>query len=80
MSEKIQSRTAFEAAHDKRRAVTAAEAAGELVDGMAVRLVILARVRAGELTIADAQAELRKLQAGAKAAGKATRAQVFLRG
>lgn len=76
MSDNAGQRTAFEAAHDKRRVVNAAEAAGEIVDSMAVRMALIARVRSGEISLADAQAEIRKLQLAAKA----TRAQVFSRG
>lgn len=73
-------RTAFEASIEKREAVKTAEAAGSVADSMAVRLALMARVHSGEITLADAQAELKRIQRGAKASGKVTRAQAFNRG
>lgn len=73
-------RTHFEAAIDKKRAQKAAEAAGEVADSHSVRLAIMARVRSGEITLAQAQAELKKIQAKAQSIGKMTRAQAFSRG
>lgn len=70
-------RTAFEAALDKRRAVTAAEQAGCVVDDSATRLALMARVHSKEITLAQAQAELAKLQASAAGRGKTTRAKVY---
>ena len=74
------SRTRFEAAREKRNAVKAGEAAGEIADSMECRMALMARVEAGEITLAQAQAELKKIKRGAKAAGKLTRAQAFSRG
>lgn len=74
------SRTRFEAALDKRAHVKAAEAAGEVADSQAVRLVLMARVEAGEITLEAAQTELKKIQAGAVKAGLVTRNQAFKRG
>lgn len=73
-------RTRFEAAIDKKRAQKAAEAAGEVADSHSVRLAIMARVRSGEITLAQAQAELKQIQAKAQSIGKLTRAQAFSRG
>ena len=74
------SRTRFEAAIEKNLARNAAEAAGEVADSHTVRLAIMARVRSGEITLAQAQAELKKIQANAKSMGKITRSQAFSRG
>ncbi len=73
-------RTAFEAAIEKRRAVNDAEAAGQVADSHDVRLAIMKRVQSGEITLAQAQAELKKIQANAKSIGKMTRQQAFSRG
>ena len=73
-------RTRFEAAMDKRDALKTAEAAGQVADNMNVRLALMARVHSGEITLAQAQAELKKIKSGAKRAGLVTRAQAFNRG
>ena len=72
-------RDAFEASIEKKRAVKSAEAAGEVADSLDVRKALMARVHSGEITLAQAQAELKKIQRAAKSQGKATRAQVFNR-
>jgi len=71
------SRTRFEAAMDKRNAVKAAEGAGKVADSMDVRMALMDRVHRGEITLAQAQAELKKIKSGAKRAGLVTRAQAF---
>lgn len=76
----IESRTRFEAAMEKRQAVKEAEASGNVADSMDVRLALMARVHAGEITLAEAQKQLQKIKRGAKAAGQVTRAQAFSRG
>ena len=73
-------RTRFEAAMDKRDALNAAEKAGEVADSMEVRRALMDRVHAGEITLQQAQEELKKIKAGAKKAGKLTREQAFSRG
>lgn len=73
-------RTAFEARIEKREAVSAAEARGEVADSMDVRTALMARVHAGELTLAQAQAELKRIQREASRTGKVTRAQAFKAG
>jgi hypothetical protein len=74
------SRTRFESAMDKRDALKAAEASGQVADSMEVRLALMARVHSGEITLEQAQAEPKKIKAGAKKAGKLTREQAFSRG
>lgn len=73
-------RTAFEARLEKRRAVVEAEAHGTVADSMEVRAALMTKVHAGELTLSQAQAELKKIQRGAAAARKITRAQAFSAG
>lgn len=73
-------RTRFEASMDKKNELKRADAAGEVADSHAVRLALMDRVHKGEITLQQAQAELKKIQSGAKAAGKVTRAQAFSRG
>ena len=76
----IQRRTAFEASIDKKRAVSAAEDAGMIADSQAVRLALMEKVRNGSITLAEAQAELRKIQREASKNGKTTKAAVFRAG
>ena len=59
-------RLSFERAMEKKRARRAAEAAGQVADSHSVRLEILARVKRGEITLAQAQAELKQIQAIAR--------------
>lgn len=73
-------RTRFEASIDKRAAVNRAEAAGEIADSREVRLELIRRMKAGELTLEQMQAELARIKRGAAKAGKVTRAQAFNRG
>jgi hypothetical protein len=75
--EKRMSRTRFEASIEKRAAVNEAEAAGQVADSMDVRMALMARVGKGEITLQQAQDELKRIKRTAKATGKATRAQVF---
>jgi len=73
-------RTRFEAAMDKREAVKDAEKNGQVADNMEVRMALMARVDSGEITLAQAQAELIKIKKSAKKNGQMTRAQAFSRG
>lgn len=71
--------------YDERRrrkldAQKAAEERGEVADSMAVRLALIERMHAGELTLEQVQAELARIKRGAKKAGKITRAQAYSRG
>lgn len=66
-----------EAATDKRQAIRDAEAAGEVADSRAVRLAIVERMMRGEITLEQAQAEIKANKRGAKAAGKTTRSKVW---
>lgn len=73
-------RTRFDAALDKRAACNEAEASGQVADSGAVRLALMERVHSGEITLEQAQAELKKIKSGAKKAGMVTRAQAYSRG
>ncbi len=74
------SRTRFEASIDKRDAVAAAEQAGEVADSGAVRLALMQRVHSGEITLEQAQTELKAIKRNAKKLGLVTRQQAFSRG
>lgn len=73
-------RTRFEASIEKREAVKAAEASGKVADSMEVRRALIERMDAGELTLEQVQAQLKKIKSGAKRNGLVTRAQAFSRG
>lgn len=73
-------RTRFEASIDKSANRRAEEAAGNVADSMEVRLAIVERISSGEITLAQGQAELKKIKAGAKKAGQITRSQAYSRG
>jgi hypothetical protein len=62
---------------ERRRAVRDAEANGLVADSMDVRLALMERVHAGEITLEEAQADLKRIKRGARSAGKTTRAQAF---
>lgn len=59
--------------------VAALEAEGKVADSMDVRRALIAKMHAGEMTLAEVQAELAKIRRGAKKAGKTTRAQAYRR-
>lgn len=73
-------RTRYEARMDKFAEQRRSEAAGEVADSLDVRMALIKRMEAGELTLEQVQAELKRIKRGAKAAGKVTRAQAFSRG
>jgi hypothetical protein len=54
-----------------------AEAAGLVADSMAVRIALIERMHAGELTLDQVQAELKRIRRGAKSAGQTTRAKAY---
>lgn len=59
------------------KAMRDAEASGVVADSIDVRIALMARVDSGEITLEEAQAELRRIKRGAKAAGKVTRNQAY---
>lgn len=54
-----------------------AEAEGRVADSMDVRLALIARMHAGELTLDEVQAELKRIRRAASKTGKITRAQAY---
>lgn len=64
---------------DKMEKLRAAEASGEIADSIEVRKALIARMDAGEMTLAEVQAELKRIKRGAKRAGKVTRAAAYRR-
>lgn len=70
----------YETHKRKNQAVRASEADGEVADSMAVRLSLIEKMHAGEMTLAEVQAELKRIKRGAKAKGQVTRAQAYSRG
>lgn len=56
------------------------EAEDKIADSMDVRRELVRKMRAGEMTLEQAQAELADIKRGAKKAGKVTRAQAYRRG
>jgi hypothetical protein len=61
----------------RREAQDKAEAEGRVADSAEYRLALMARVRAGEITLEEAQSELAKVKRNAKRNGQVTRNQVF---
>ncbi|EKN3949104.1 hypothetical protein DVP60_20930 [Yersinia enterocolitica] len=73
-------RSKFDAALEKRDAVKNAEADGLVADSMDVRKALMERVHAGEITLSQAQDELKRIKRNAKKNGLVTRHQAFSRG
>lgn len=65
------------AARDKRRAIDAAEAAGQVADSMEVRESLLALVRSGEIDLDECQRRLAVIKRAVKKNGLLTRSQVW---
>lgn len=76
----MERRTRFEASMAKRKNVKDEEAAGNVADSGEVRLELMKRVRSGEITLLEAQNELKKIKRNAKKNGQTTRSQAFNRG
>jgi uncharacterized membrane protein YdfJ with MMPL/SSD domain len=68
---------AFWRTQANKAALSQAEKDGVVADSMDVRKALMARVNSGEITLEEAQAELKKIKRGAKAAGKITRNQAY---
>lgn len=73
-------RTRAEAVQDKKAAVKAAAARGEIADSMEYRIELVRRIERGELSPEEGQAELKKVKRNAKRNGLKTREQVFREG
>jgi hypothetical protein len=61
----------------RKRAMREAEAAGQVADSLEVRAALIARMDAGELTLGQVQAELKRIKRNAKKDGKVTRAAIL---
>ena len=62
---------------EKLDAVAAAEKSGEVADSMDIRLRLVRQVEAGEMTLDECQAELKRIKRNASKNGKTTRAKVY---
>ena len=62
---------------EKRRALKEAEESGRVADSLEVRKGLMARVESGEITLVEAQAELKKIKRGAGRRGLVTRTQAY---
>ena len=71
-------RRTFEDAHrEKLAAMKEAEDAGVVADSMAVRMALVQRFDAGEITLDQMQAELKRIKREGKKAGLTTRSEVY---
>lgn len=70
-------RTRFEASIDKKNAVDKAEKDGKIADSMDVRLSIMSRVHSGEITLLEAQEELKNIKKNASKNGMTTRSKLW---
>ena len=61
----------------RRRYTNDREAEGLVADNMKVRIGIVERIKSGEITLAQGQAELRRIKRTAKDNGQITRAQAW---
>ena len=73
-------RDRFTANLEKAEELRRSEAAGEVVDSMDVRVALIQRMFAGELTLEQVQAEVKRIKREAARNGKVTRAQARRRG
>lgn len=73
-------RDKFTANMDKRQNVIANEKAGNIADTTEIRMALMEKVRTGESTLEEVQAELKKIKRDAKKNGKITKSQAFNRG
>ncbi|CDH00194.1 hypothetical protein XBFM1_1410002 [Xenorhabdus bovienii str. feltiae Moldova] len=73
-------RTKFDAALDKKTHVKKCESEGVIADSLEVRMALMSSVKRGEITLEQAQTELKKIQRTAKKNGMKTRSQVWNEG
>jgi uncharacterized membrane protein YjjP (DUF1212 family) len=73
-------RTRFEASIEKKQAVKVAEKNNQIADSHEVRLELMKRVHSGEITLQEAQKQLKNIQNSARMNGMKTRSQVFNEG
>lgn len=62
---------------DKRNAIVQAEKSGQVADSLEVRKRLIKSVERGEITLGEAQAELRQIKRGAHKLGLKTRSEVW---
>lgn len=67
--------TAWERGHRRARIRSEGRESDEVADNRSVRLKLLERVRAGEISLEEAQRELRRIKRDAKKNGKVTLSQ-----
>lgn len=70
----------FWTAARKKDAMNKADADGLVADSMAVREELVRKMHAGEMTLEQVQAELKRIKRDAKKNGKITRDQAWRRG
>ena len=63
---------------EKHDAIKKAEAEGKVADSMEYRMALMERVHKGEITLEQAQAELKRVKRNAKKNGLTTRNSVFV--
>lgn len=73
------SRPRWVARIEKGDAVRKAEAEGQVADSMDVREELIRKLHAGEMTLPEIQAELKRIKRNAKKNGQMTRSQVYSR-
>lgn len=64
----------------KLDSVDAAEASGEVADSMEVRKALIEKMHAGEMTLDEVQAALKRIKRNARKNGQITRVQAYRRG
>jgi hypothetical protein len=74
------SRDRYTAGIEKRIHVKSCEERGEIADSQAARIELLKRVKSGELTLDEMQAELKSIKRDAKKNGQKTKAKAWSEG
>jgi len=67
----------YESHRDRLKAQKQAESEGLVADSLDVRMDLIARMKAGEITFDQMQAELRRIKRDAKKNGQVTRSQAY---
>jgi hypothetical protein len=70
-------RTRFESNMDKRSNLARMESEGKVADNIDVRISIMKKVESGEITLEDAQSQIKQIKRDAKKNGLLTRSQAF---
>jgi len=76
----MKKRTRFEAVNEKSEGLKGAEEKGEVADSQEVRVALIKRMHAGEITLDEAQKELKNIKRNAAKNGLKTRSQVWKEG